>query len=231
MIEKKLILCSILAIAIGIATIVPVEYFTSINTQANAQTLTQPWFNVNVPYAYYTADATNNQNGIISYGEGYYIALNITTNPNAITTLPNSRLEYYQIRVYSDQGSIENFTYVISANCNGTTNPYTEFAYANANYLSAGDIGYGNLTDLTLPSREWVFLPNFNGTLPATNQPIWESSATYKLSSEGQAISGINESFSNCLANPRNKHDRSLHSTTTIQISNIQKTPTQFTLT
>jgi hypothetical protein len=171
----------------------------SAETQANAQTLDKPWFNVNVPYAYYTANATNNQNGVISYGEGYYIALEITTNPDSMKMLPNARMEYYQIQVYSDQGSIENFTYVISANCIGTTNPYTSYTYAFANYFNSGDIAYGNLTDLTLPTKEWVFLPNFNGSLPATNQPSWQSSTSYTLISKGQAISGISESFSNGL--------------------------------
>ncbi len=37
MIEKKLILCGILAIAIGIATIVPLEYMMAAQTQVNAR--------------------------------------------------------------------------------------------------------------------------------------------------------------------------------------------------
>ncbi|MGA2522678.1 MAG: hypothetical protein ABSF65_00840 [Candidatus Bathyarchaeia archaeon] len=198
MIEKKLILCGILAIAIGIATIAPLEYMMAAQSQVNAQTPGKPWFNVNMPYAYFTANATNNQNGI-SYGEGYYLGLNITTNPDAMKTLPNSRVEYYQIQVYSDKGSIENFTFVISANCIGTTNTYTSLNYAFANYFNSGDIAYGNLTDLSLPTKEWVFLPNFNGSLPSTNQPSWQSSTSYKLISKDQAISGISESFTNGL--------------------------------
>ena len=38
MVEKKVILCAILAIAIGIATIVPLEYLMTAQAQANAQT-------------------------------------------------------------------------------------------------------------------------------------------------------------------------------------------------
>ena len=36
MIEKKIILCSILAIAIGIATVIPMEYLMAAQTKANA---------------------------------------------------------------------------------------------------------------------------------------------------------------------------------------------------
>jgi len=200
MIEKKLILCAILAITIGIATIVPMEYLMASQTQVNAQTNPDtPWFNINVPYAYYTANMTNNQNSV-SYGEGYYIGLNITINPDAMKTLPNDQMEYYQIQTYSDKGSIENYTFVISANCNGTTNPYTSLDYALANYFNAGDFINGSLTTNTIyPTREWVFLPNFNGSLPSTNQPSWQSTTSYTLTSKNQAIAGISESFGNGL--------------------------------
>jgi hypothetical protein len=198
MIEKKLILCGILAVAIGIATIVPLRYMMAAQTQANAQTSEKPWFNINMPYAYYRANASNIQSGL-SYSEGFYIALNITTNPEAMKTLPNARLEYYQIQVYSDQGSIENFTYVICTNCEGNTNPYTDFNYAYANYFDAGDIVDGNQTNVILPTREWIFFPYFNGTLPTTNQPSWPYGPTYELTSNNQAVSGIGESFSNGL--------------------------------
>jgi hypothetical protein len=198
MIEKKLVLCAILAITMGIATIVPLEYFMSAQaqTQTNSQiAYDKPWFNVNIPYAYYTGNATNNQNGVISNGEGYYIALNITTNPEAMKTLPDSRLEYYQIQVYSDQGPIENFTYVICTNCTGSTNPYITLPYAN--YFNAGDFFNDSLTAISIvPAREWVFLPNFNGTLPASHVD-WQSDTNYTLTSEGQAISSISESFWN----------------------------------
>ena len=199
-IEKKLILCGILAIAIGIAAIVPVEHLMAPQTQVSALTnFDKSWFNVSVPYAYWTANFAPNQEGI-SYGEGYYLALNITTNPDAINTLPDARMEYYQIQVYSDIGSIENFTFVICADCTGSTNPYISLTYSLSNYFNAGDIINGSQTNTNLPDREWVFLPNFNGTLPTTNQPSWQSTTSYQLIAKNQAISGISESFSNGLA-------------------------------
>jgi hypothetical protein len=196
MIEKKLILFGILAIAIGIATVVPMEYLMAAQTQAKAETTTTPWFNINMPYAYYIANETNN-GASISYGEGYYIALQITTNPDAMKTLPDARMEYYLIQVYSDQGPIENFTYVISANCTGTVNPYIQLGYSFENYFNAGDFVNASLPpDIFNENKVFLFLPNFNGTLPATDQ-TWQAEPTYTLTAKNQAISGLSESFWN----------------------------------
>ena len=149
-----------------------------------------------MPYAYYIANETNN-GASISYGEGYYIALQITTNPNAMKTLPDARMEYYLIQVYSDQGPIENFTYVISANCTGTINPYIQLGYTFENYFSAGDFVNASLTpDIFNANKVFLFLPNFDGTLPATDQ-TWQAEPTYTLTAQNQAISGISESFWN----------------------------------
>jgi hypothetical protein len=101
--------------------------------------------------------------------------------------------------VYSNQGSIENFTFIICTNCNGNTNPYTSLDYALANYFNAGDFAYGNTTDLTLPTKEWIFLPNFNGSLPATSPPAWPQGPSYTLTAKDQAVAGLSESFSNGL--------------------------------
>lgn len=198
MIEKKLILCGILAIIIGVATIVPLEHLMAAQANANNQlTYGNPWFNVNVPYAYYAANETNNQNGLISYGESYYIALEITTNPIAMKTLPNARMEYYLIQVYSDQGPIENLTYVIAANCNGTTNPYISIGYTFENYFNAGDFINTSLpVNFFAENKVFLFLPNFNGTLPATDK-TWQSEPTYTLTAKNQAISGLGETFWN----------------------------------
>jgi len=196
MVEKKVILCSILAIAIGIATIIPMEYLMAAQNAVNAQTTTTPWFNVNVPYAYYIANETNT-GASISYGEGYYMALQITTNPDAMKTLPDARMEYYLIQVYSDQGPIENFTYVISANCTGTVNPYIQLGYSFENYFNAGDFVNASLPpNIFNENKVFLFLPNFDGTLPAVDK-TWQGEPTYTLTAKNQAISGLSESFWN----------------------------------
>lgn len=49
--EKKLIACSILAIIIGVSSIVPLVFFMS--APAKAETSNEPWFSISIPYAYW----------------------------------------------------------------------------------------------------------------------------------------------------------------------------------
>ena len=113
MIEKKLILCAILAITIGVATIVPVEYFMS--AQVNAQTTFTPWFSVNVPYAYVNlvqsgANDTASWNGVNIQG-----IANFTFTPAGIGLQgADAKIEYYQFEVSSDQGPIVNISYSVA---------------------------------------------------------------------------------------------------------------------
>jgi hypothetical protein len=84
-IEKKLILCSILAIAIGIATVVPVAFFMS----TKAQTYDDAWFNIDVPYAYFKANATDTE-----YQCAVQIATQVSLSQAAINNRAEARIEY-----------------------------------------------------------------------------------------------------------------------------------------
>ena len=113
MIEKKLILCAILAITIGIATIVPAEYFMS--AQVNAQTTFTPWFNVNVPYAYVNLDQSGGNNTMTWDGAAIQALANFTLTPAAIELKDaDARIEFYQFQISSDQGLIANMTYSVA---------------------------------------------------------------------------------------------------------------------
>lgn len=124
-IESKIVVCSILAIAIGIATIVPLAFLMSpVKAQANNEDT--PWFNLKIPYAYYSASIQTGIDGnvdgigaihdLISYYTRYSIGFRWTTNRDAVNTLAEARLEYYQLQIYSDQGQIENMTTAIGVN-------------------------------------------------------------------------------------------------------------------
>ena len=108
-IEKKLIVCSILAITIGIATIVPLAFFM---TPAKAQTNPedQPQFDLSIPYAY-ISDYWNTDNPNHTYGYVYSMVFQATPtfDPNAISA--NATLEYYNVEISSEKGSIANLTY------------------------------------------------------------------------------------------------------------------------
>ena len=121
MIEKKLILCGVIAIAIGIATILPLEYMMSAEAQANAQlTDIEPWFNVNVSYAYCNPDATSVNSTMSLYGASIEAVANFTLTPNALKNA-DAQIEYYQFAVSSDQGPIVNMGYYVSVEKQGIT--------------------------------------------------------------------------------------------------------------
>ncbi len=110
--EKKLITYSAIAIMIGVASIAPLLFLMS--GTANAQlTPDKPWFNLNIPYAYWNPNV-NGDNGTTTFsGERHNIIANITTDSDAILKDADARIEYYQLQVYSDQGPIYDLTYYV----------------------------------------------------------------------------------------------------------------------
>lgn len=130
MIEKKLILCGILAVAIGIATVVPMEYLMAAQAQANTETAQAqvkaqaqanaaityaPWFNVSVPYVYVNLDQSGS-NGTASWnGVSINGLINFTATPAAINLEGAlAKIEYYQLAVSSNEGPIVNISYSIA---------------------------------------------------------------------------------------------------------------------
>jgi hypothetical protein len=162
-IEKKLILCSILAISIGIAAVAPLAYVMGNLATAKAQTNeATPWFNIDVPYAIYTANITEgpneyaNYNGLATtYTTAYDIKYNATTNPVASPNLEGARVEFFEFQIYSDLGSIENITHYVGANGNGNTtfDPSENFGFSRDNWFNLSS-GAGGL-----------FVLQYNGTL------------------------------------------------------------------
>jgi hypothetical protein len=163
-IEKKLIAFSILAITIGIASIVPLAFLMS---PAKAQTTNDiPWFNFDVAYASWKATSKDGAIGyldgigpiydLVSYSSTYLVLLNYSVNPDAINILDNARAEYYQLQVYSDKGQIENLTTSFGANCKDDINPTSSFYFARPDWFNTTTNGGG------------TFITKFNGTLASS---------------------------------------------------------------
>ncbi|MBN1244103.1 hypothetical protein JXA31_00750 [Candidatus Bathyarchaeota archaeon] len=113
-IEKKLIASSILALIIGVSSVVPMLFLMS--GTAKAETTPKPWFNLNVPYAYLTANSTLNLNGKDIYN--YYRALvfNFTLNPEAENDISDAQFEYYELQLYTDKEQLGNVSYFVGTN-------------------------------------------------------------------------------------------------------------------
>jgi hypothetical protein len=124
-IEKKLIACSILALIIGVSSVFPLAFLMS--KTAKAETSPEPWFSVDIPYAYWvTKDGLlddfyehfpsfGDANETNSVSEQHHILLNFTLNVDT-TKQPIDGLEYYQIDVRSDKEYIETKHCVMATN-------------------------------------------------------------------------------------------------------------------
>ena len=112
-VEKKVIVLSILALAIGIATILPLAY---IPYSSGAPTLIS---GVDMILYAHVVPTTSTNNGNILSGDTINIIANFTRNLDA-TSLngADAQIEVYNFHVYSDKTSIANITYCIAIDTN-----------------------------------------------------------------------------------------------------------------
>lgn len=111
-IEKKLILCSILAISIGIAAIVPLQYLMNAKT-ASALPNVEPWFNINVEYAECNPYLFGNATATTQDAASIQAIANFTLTANAMESDADTQIEYYKFAVSSEQGPICDLGYYI----------------------------------------------------------------------------------------------------------------------
>lgn len=105
--EKKLILCSILAISIGISTIVPLTFLM---TPASAQpSVDRPAFKFDMPYAYVRNVWDNNTLTNDTYGWAFSVVFRTTPNFD-LTDDSVAYYETYRAELSSDNVSIGNIT-------------------------------------------------------------------------------------------------------------------------
>jgi hypothetical protein len=111
-IEKKLILCSVLAISIGIATIIPLQYLMTAET-ATAMPKVEPWFDVNIDYAecnpYLVGNGTTTWDGATIQA-----VANFTLTANAMESDADTQVEYYKFTVSTEEGPICDMGYYIA---------------------------------------------------------------------------------------------------------------------
>jgi hypothetical protein len=130
--EKKLIACSILALIIGVSSVLPMVFLMSATAKAEASS--EPWFSINMPYSYwmtkdgsidYTAldprlDFGFDYNETNSVSEQHMIVLNLTLNVDTKNEPVDGLVEYYQIDVSSDKELIETMHWFVGTNGNSS---------------------------------------------------------------------------------------------------------------
>lgn len=182
MIEKKLILCGILAIAIGIATIVPMEYMMvaqaqensqaqeKANTTADIQASVQPLFSdVNITYAYCNPNKSSSNDTMTLYGSTIEAVVNFTLAPDALKNA-DAQVEYYKFAVSSDQGPIFNMGYYIVLQDNS--------AIVTGMGGSDGTITFANGLTFNGPSATGSQDISFGCGGQGLNYPTWTSTYT-----------------------------------------------------
>jgi hypothetical protein len=165
MIEKKLILFGILAIVIGVATIVPIEYLMAAQNEVNAQTTSAPWFNVHVPYVYVNLYQRGANNTALWDGVDINGIANFTLTPAGMALKgADAKIEYYQFQISSDHGPIANITYSVALSVE-------QFPAGNKINNIPGIPGGGYMAITGLGDNHFTFangvtyngIPNYNG--------------------------------------------------------------------
>jgi hypothetical protein len=170
-IEKKLIACSILALAIGVSSVFPLAFLMSATAQA--ETGPEPWFSIDIPYAYWeTLNGPLDYHPNMQFGDWEYlnetncvseqhlIVLNFTLTADTAKQPVDAQVEYYQIDISSDKEFIETEHWVIGTNINSSFN-------------------VSSLLDFHFKRDEWfdteVFNPMTDGGGGGLARPNWAS--------------------------------------------------------
>jgi hypothetical protein len=129
-IEKKLIVISVIALLIGVSSVIPLVFLMS--GTVKAETGPEPWFSIDVPYAYYVTS-----DGPLDYSHTTFpssmidpnsvslqgiIPLNVTLTAEPIEQDVDAQVEYYQIDLSSDKELIENLHFVVATNSDKSFN-------------------------------------------------------------------------------------------------------------
>ncbi len=142
-VEKKLIVYSLVAVVIGAASIVPMLFLMSGTAKAE-NAFDKPWFNMQIPYAYWTASATEDADGNVTYSLRYLIGCEATQTAEALNQTADARIEYFQLQIYTDDAQIENQTYFVGTNrTNVGSMANVSFHFMRQNWFDTATSGGG----------------------------------------------------------------------------------------
>ena len=176
--EKKLIVCSIAALLIGVSAVVPLAFLMFATAQPN--TGPEPWFSIDMPYSYwetldgpiinpnfpFTVESEMNETNSVS--QQHTIPLNITVI--ADTTAQQSvdaQLEYFKIEINTDKEYLMTQYFMVGTNGNSDFCPYpllNEFNFNRPEWFSTDDFdpmlgGGGALVKEDWTEGMWTIFP------------------------------------------------------------------------
>ena len=176
--EKKLIVCSIAALLIGISTVFPLAFLMSATAQPS--TGHEPWFSIDMPYSYwetfdgpiiypspFTVPSEMNETNSVS--QRHTIPLNITVVADTTTQQSvDAQLEYFTIEINTDKEYLMTQYFIAGTNGNSSFNPHdliTEFNFHRPEWFSTDDFdpmrsgGGGGLVNEDWMQGTWTIFP------------------------------------------------------------------------
>jgi hypothetical protein len=187
--EKNIIALSILALVIGITTIIPLAYFTDNNMAAAGQS----WFKVDIPYAY--IDLYDIGENAVSVWDGAHITVlaNFTLTPDTLKLKDGeAKISFYMFHIYSEQGSIANISssIAISGRTTHTTRdpPYFE------SVINGGGNQCFYFADGTMYNGSAI-VGGIDGSSISHNSIPWETPIEYIITEAGTFISNYDNEF------------------------------------
>jgi hypothetical protein len=197
--EKKLIAISILALIIGVSSVLPLMFLMSATAKAEASS--EPWFGINIPYAYWTAydgplnwssdyfqRSESNEEQPIEYSVSHQhmMVLNFTLDEIPTTDPFDARVEYYQLRLSSDKESIMDMNWFVGTYKNGSFDFgdfLKEFHFKLGDWFDTAE--FGNSTDggsiILIPAGEGDDVTN-----PDWTPELWSDIFTFDNSTDGE---------------------------------------------
>ncbi len=156
-IEKKLAVLSILAIAIGVATVIPMAALMNANAQTSpyaesVQAYGEPWIDLEITGAYFTIDTVNKENPEI---DGDYIRTDMinyqtTLNDNALSYQPEVRIEYFEMTFYGNNRELLKKTFsVCMADSSNGIYPTELFAFCNEYMFNCSTLDFNGNFSIT----------------------------------------------------------------------------------
>jgi hypothetical protein len=119
-IEKRMMALCLCTLVIGLATVLPLAYFTprAVSSQTNraVSSQTNPWFNVDILYANVIPNPFSTLEGS---GKLLCLVANFTFTPDAVSLNgADAKIEVFNFHVYSAKTSIANITFCLSLSGN-----------------------------------------------------------------------------------------------------------------
>jgi hypothetical protein len=182
--EKKSIIFSILALIIGISSIIPAGYF--LLTTAKAETPDEPWFCVHVPYAYLVAKngtfddyeypdyVYTNETDVESVG--HLVLLNFTLATSIKNVEADARIEYFLIELRSENGVIMNDFAFVGTNSDSSFG-FGDFHFSRDGWFDTSNMSGGGLLKYNWTDGDSILWPSSGGSTGT----IMEDSAVSKI--------------------------------------------------